>query len=123
MSEPIKPALSPEEWAEVEAQRGPFAGPSRYVTSDDRCYAGCRIDDAGRHAVAAVCLHGQIEGFTHEMVESLRAVANVTLDRDPREPHANPHAAALHRAIADRIEALLPPRTPHDSQSEPSPQR
>ena len=87
MSDDVKPALTPEEWA------GQLRDPH-----------GLDIDGMrGRpHAVAALCLHGQPFGFTwgdvrelDDAVERLCEVGHVDV------------AAVMH--IRDRIEALLPP--------------
>lgn len=97
MSEKVEPALTPEEWAYAVERWRLDDGPSRYVSGDDRCYAGCRIPESDYHATAALCLHGQPFGFTRADVESVRYVSD-WLDRP------NPL-----RDLADRIEALLPP--------------
>lgn len=63
----------------------------------------CEADATGprnspdRHALAALCLHGQPFGFTQEDVDAVLVAADEA-DMDELQ------------SVADRIEALLPPR-------------
>lgn len=99
MTESIRPALTPEEWArqvstgpdgsvEIVVDFGGLVGPHRVVD-----------DPKARHALAALSLHGQPFGFTREDVAMLRSLASdAGLQAEP---------VILH--LAARIEALLPP--------------
>ena len=99
MSEPIKPALTPEEWADPEhnVRRDGFwlyePGQMCLVVGADK--KGVSIEEL-RHAVAALTLYGQPFGFTREHVTILRTCALEFSEY------------GLHD-IADRIAALLPP--------------
>lgn len=100
MSEPITPALTPEEWkagrfvpeqwAEVHVHS---TGELTVRTIDPPAI----FQPLQRHALAALALHGQPLGFTHEDVTMLREVA------------CCPIHVTLCGSLAARIEALLPP--------------
>ena len=60
-----------------------------------------------RHALAALCLHGQPFGFTREMCEAIRELVRRLGAVDPDLGHVFMIGEALE--TADRIEALLPP--------------
>lgn len=62
-------------------------------------------DGSGRHALAALALHGQPFGFTREDVAALWFVIQ------EREGLVGAPQHTL-RSLAERIEALLPPETP-----------
>ena len=64
------------------------------------------VEPKDRHAVAAMALHGQPFGFTHEDVRLLRNSADNVVS-DSNWHYAD--AEALN-ALADRIEKLLPPK-------------
>ena len=88
----MKPALTPEEWADKHKPFGPMYSDSHPETPEEA------------HAIAAKCLYGQPFGFTHEDVEALRGLDDFVLA----------HTSAVRKAstydnLADRIEALLPP--------------
>jgi hypothetical protein len=84
MSE-IKPALTGEEWESVKSDIVPETA-------------------LGGHALAAMALHGQPFGFTHDDVLTLRLAADThDNDLDWKE------RCFKLRDTADRIEALLPP--------------
>src|SRR5690606_30074156 len=122
----IEPALTPEEWeklfsegndGELERERfsiwrydagDPFPVEVRIrsVEEEEHEYtsSGRKVEYASLygqelHALAALALYGQRFGFTHEDVRSLRDLAEELVRDD------------LHD-LADRIEALLPPREP-----------
>lgn len=112
MADPIKPALTPDEWKEGD---GAFWRGDHYVeridVSGEGHYALHIKDKSGRpeqiidtmdpewlHAIAALCLHGQNFGFTWADVVNLRATAL----------HAN-WPGHWADSLADRIAALLPP--------------
>lgn len=113
----VKPALTAEEWADfesygVELSEGSDGVLVQSVSSRGRLdiepaegtIATVDNEDGSRHALAALCLHGQPFGFTREDVELLRAVADA-IQYDPTEDR-------VLRSLAKRIEALLPPETP-----------
>jgi hypothetical protein len=117
-TERVKPALSAEEWAERRVSAGDEAVEAYctlHVGKDGRLYAaaGDGRDYYGKgdglvarpHALAALCLHGQPFGFTREDVRLLRNAAD---DYRDGENHLWPIGGGL-LALADRIEALLPP--------------
>lgn len=101
----ITPALTPEEWAE-------FLRPKERVgiynvTAGD--------GDPARlcHQTAAMNLHGQPFGFTHEMLALLRRMVRQIHDTGSEtewlEVSLDEAERATLRAVADRIAALLPP--------------
>jgi hypothetical protein len=111
-----KPALTPEEWAELCADwysvnRGPYLGwpvadgARRLEIEEDKVEVHLDPDEYtaipqwGLHAVAALCLHGQPFGFTWDDVAMLREEGSV----------GYPETGRKLRDLADRIEALLPP--------------
>jgi hypothetical protein len=94
----VSPALSEAEWSIVQ-QFTTF--PIRGIGP----MAICHIDDP--HAVAAIALHGQPFGFTSQHVAFLRWLADSVLRTDETR-----HAC---RVLADRIQALLPPRDTPDN--------
>jgi len=102
----MKPALTPEEWGQqyIEIGHG-----GREFTFYDDCtvevdsHSGSHVTgyfNTRRHALAALCLHGQPFGFTRSDVEFLRSFGDAQMDIA--------EGPMIH-AIADRIEALLPP--------------
>jgi hypothetical protein len=64
-----------------------------------------RIDIQRRLAVAALALYGLSEGFTRDDVEALRDLSEAYESRPGHGP-----LGISARSIADRIEALLPPK-------------
>lgn len=111
MSDEIEPALTPEEWAarryasdelsEMRLEDGALVvekdtGGAWY--SDEHEYT-----DRDRHALAALALYGQPFGFTRTDVDAIRWAARLLED--------NVIIGKAHGllAVADRIEALLPP--------------
>ena len=102
MTNEIRPALTPEEWADALAW--PHGLKDYLVRPAERIGYG---DDAPSdlHRVAALALHGQPFGFTRE---------DVTLLRESRTEFAASLRASdtdldLLDSLAARIEALLPP--------------
>ena len=94
----IKPALTPEEWAEAADQRALQA-----VLES----ASAEVDawnPPSRHGLAALTLHGQPFGFTWEDVDRVRSVAEPDSDWYREDEWLV--------SLADRIAALLPPREP-----------
>ena len=107
MTDPITPALTPEEWESKE-----LAWPTVALSTtgdkgelsvwdgeldDDSHFV--KVKDSDRHALAALALHGQSFGFTAEDVAEIQKWAK--LDGDHPFSHMD--------RIAARIEALLPP--------------
>ena len=117
----MTPALTPEEWAEMEydatvdnAPYGWQAGESGHVWTNitgDILYVRdgdsvCRIKSPGmRHAVAALCLYDHPNGFTQSDVQLLRDVA----DNSGAWTDQNRDRMTI---VAAKIAALLPPETP-----------
>ena len=105
MSDKIKPALSAAEWiqygddvgvmAEWAADRRPF-GPDRRFTMEEK-----------RHAVAAIALHNQRFGFTHQDEALLNEQAEFY---EHRQFPGDSEIARKIRLLLGRISALLPPR-------------
>ena len=124
-NEPIKPALTPEEWERCRVVRGEewSAGGLVVAFGGDGVSIGHRgegenflietvvgVDGpANRHTVAAACLEGHPDGFTWEDVTLLRGWA--ARDEVERRAILNP---ALHLPsplwnLAERLAAILPP--------------
>ena len=110
----VKPALTPEEWASTTVERWHILiesyGECLDIESDDQDSPGAfgigTSDTEARHALAALCLHGQPFGFTREDVD-LCAVASMEA-----EDGDCPAEAARWQSLADRIASLLPPEAP-----------
>jgi hypothetical protein len=107
VSTETQPALTPEEWARWREGETFFGGMNARrerggimveQDSDDEVW----VNDENRAALAALALHGQPFGFTWEDVDAIRTTATYLHDGGEDQLHA----------IADRIEALLPPREP-----------
>lgn len=110
----VKPALTEQEWASTTVERGHILiesyGECLDIESDDQDSPGAfgigTSDTEARHALAALCLHGQPFGFTREDVVRLRSNATAFAGNG----HRGLDQAARHFTnLADRIEALLPP--------------
>lgn len=99
MSEKIEPALTPEEWATRQRKSG-----ERLQIEHE----GCEIPRGDRAAVAAFCLDGQPNGFTHRHLAALRDTIE-ELEADGTR--TSDEILRLLHETADRIAALLPPRT------------
>lgn len=109
-----KPALTVEEWANLQTADG-------WIDSIDGDLIWNRGDEwhqanlaDGRHGLAALALHGQEFGFTWADEDLLRSLANVKTcgavgDGVTDDTPAFQRAATV-ASLADRIEALLPPR-------------
>lgn len=91
----IQPALTPGQWEEAQQWAASTYG---WGGSDDLV----SLSHWNDHAAAALHLHGQPFGFTHEDVRRVQFAARRFLAM----PIAD--AEALER-LADRIAALLPP--------------
>lgn len=130
-SDDVTPALTPEQWASTPKVyfREPTSrypnGPIDEATSygvelvaknglavwDDSW--GLTVGATERHALAALALHGQPFGFTHEMLDGLKALADlsctcgvVTSEDSDRWDVAMVQVPLL----IERIKALLPPK-------------
>lgn len=125
MTEPIAPALTPEEWAQkhLRLQADSYdsdrnaaveikAGPNYLHLTDHENPRWAVIDQPKeRHALAALALHGQSFGFTREDVATLRLAAEASRVPNGREADSMSQRRNRLRLIAARIEALLPPET------------
>jgi hypothetical protein len=122
VSEPIKPALTPENWfaPKVLFRKPEFKGDEGYGVELIRSKSGkptsdwCTVFDGSwavtlendaRHALAALALHNQPFGFTREDVKMLRE-SQIWADSTDLRVNGEP---ADFEDLADRIEALLPP--------------
>ena len=94
----VSKALSDEEWAEFLA-----------MDETERFFFAKEVFGANE-ATAACALLDQPFGFHHNDVDTLRSLADSGLDRDM----SIKGDALTLRSIADRIEALLPPRGSHE---------
>ncbi len=113
----MKPALTAEEWAELEVEwesedrAGGWAHVESMPEDQTDVYVGAFGEDgvaiAGsyvrRHALAALCLHGQPFGFTRaDMLELHVAIGSL-------ESRSGAGQEDELRDLADRLSALLPP--------------
>lgn len=99
----IEPALSAEEWVEVETAGGCHMEPSEDWSHGRSQYAGAASDAAqeGRlHRAAALCLVGQKFGFTGAMLMAMRDLGHYNQSGED---------TALAERGLDNIEALLRP--------------
>jgi hypothetical protein len=101
MTEPIKPALTAEEWTQVARW------PARIDSDGDLELAGAEdsyfVYGQDRHSVAALALYNQPFGFTREDVNILNNAALLLAERL--------EVAELYANLAARINALLPLET------------
>ena len=98
----VKPALTPEEWA-----RGENDDEHQIEIREEGPYiigAG-GLGPENCHALAALCLHEQLFGFTRDDLAALQRVLQSGLCW---EIDANWGCGHL-RSLTDRISALLPP--------------
>ena len=105
MSDEVKPALTPEEWAS-------FPNWPERITAFGFGWATEEAEKPvyfpTRHGIAAANLHGQPFGFTLDDVDTLRGM----VDSDENPLTAPLEANDFLRSLAARIEALLPPEVP-----------
>lgn len=116
----IAPALTPEEWKggyyysddlRLNRKNAGIGGQPRLnVEVLSHPLGGVTNDQRDLHALAALCLYGQPFGFNAIDVEFLneRADAAEAYGRDLMNDRAM-ESAEKFRALAARIEALLPP--------------
>ena len=96
-----KPALTAQEWADAFDPE---------IHTDALLYEVSYLWGSARpHGVAALCLHGQPFGFTREDVELVRGLRGRPSEYDSSPIEDDDPALD---ALADRIEALLPPEAP-----------
>lgn len=102
MTDEIKPALAPEEWAHIHRER--------MTGFELSCITAHRVERVvGAHAAAAVALKDQTFGFPSDLPFRLR-VAAVALETDAAAFGVdNAGFAATVREAAKLIAALLPP--------------
>lgn len=103
MPDEIRPALSAAEWiqygddlgvmADWAADKEPF-GPERRLTMEEK-----------RHAVAAIALHGQSFGFTHDEEALLQELVRF---HEHRAFAGDAETARSIRLLLTKISALLP---------------
>lgn len=112
MSEKIEPALTPDQWGKLMLDADAWVGHDDDPEPGAIFIAGDWKSPEERHAIAALCLHGQPFGVTREDVEMLRAAEETAKTALDRFVNAYTAATALPNRLADlraRIEALLPP--------------
>lgn len=123
----IAPALTPEQWDEIRERGGTVAqGRQAGAFTEGHTdavavslHTGFRVgyfEGTARHALAALALHGQPFGFTHEMVKALEerlAMADIG-DGDRISSRAEwaeaERETALAREAIAHIAALLQPK-------------
>jgi len=107
----IKNALTAEEWkpgkhGQITWKRWTGSQVEKYkmghmdITND-----GYALNAKDQHAVAAICLHDQPFGFSWEDVEILRKIPFNEAGCERFVGYGGPY-----RRLADRIQALLPPK-------------
>jgi len=109
----MKPAITAEEWEDAQGYwlQGAFSAGFRdrgrlqisLPTSEDRD----DLDPDDRHQLAALALYGQPFGFTREDVAAIREARGPL---DGRCSHFGADEQFDYGSLADRIEALLPPK-------------
>jgi hypothetical protein len=108
VSNDVKAALSPQEWAQARVNANGFRLAHRVSGGGLSFHGHSRthpdvlpylISPEEGHALAALALHGQPFGFTWQDVDVLRYEATQGCTR-----------AAILNMLAYRIAALLPPR-------------
>jgi hypothetical protein len=114
----IKPALTPEEWAKLEAFTDRWRHVARLAEWLETSNAPSLFKEVAKKAVtdphtrAALSLLGQPFGFTHADVKLLRDTALGYESGDFVSQKYGIEIGAQHRELADRLAALLPPQTP-----------
>lgn len=113
VSEEITPALTPEQWKELEptvhlsgtepwgaldlGTHGFFVDEGKRLSLGSSPDEDTSLTPENRHIIAAVCLYGERFGFTQEDVNMLR------------DPHPDAEYFAQLARFAAKIAALLPP--------------
>jgi hypothetical protein len=109
---PIPPALTPLDWA--NASEGHEVGGRQFTARISRqdmqlfTAEDPELDEGDRHALAALCLHEQTFGFSHEDVVALLDAAT-SIEEEWPEEHQKWQDVPRLRSIASRLAALLPP--------------
>ena len=111
-----QPARAIDSWRETKPERRDTDDSTQYVAQMGITYDGCvtlmsrahervEVPPPARHALAALALHAQPFGFTHEDVRAVRRVVEESgaLSSSTRE---------RLRDLAARLAALLPPQEP-----------
>lgn len=102
VSDDVKPALTPEEWAEIADDPEWWADRMQEAAHAASQHLMTYLANPYRHhALAALALYGQPFGFTRDDVAYIRAAANALF-------LPNAFVKPLESA-AKRIESLLPP--------------
>jgi hypothetical protein len=112
----VKPALTPEEWANFKDSGFPLTlscDPPHFVDIGDDVRT-IRVSDS-LHAVAAFCLHRQPFGFTREMLAAVeftlrdysRTLSHMPIS-SPARPFWDEHVTQFGLLVAN-LKALLPP--------------
>jgi hypothetical protein len=104
IGQPVAPALEAEAWAEL---RHRAAAGEAHVDAEGTLRAEGAFRGDERRGLAALALHGEPLGFTWHDVDFIRAA--VLAD----DMHSPDDWFILQR-LADRIAALLPPRSAGD---------
>lgn len=117
------PALTPAEWRTETAMIRDEETPQGYgFIQGGECFhirteeRGVFLSSEKRHALAALCLHGQPFGFTQQDVQRLREKVdhaeadqeNMALAEDEAQEAEAMSEAAWLRSLASRLAALLP---------------
>ena len=105
----VTPALTPEEWGNLFAERGDvYINACRvhgmYMQIPEEEPDDGLVPDDARHAIAALALYRQPFGFAEDAADMVRLAADQIHDE-----WETPELRAVLHAIADRIAALLPP--------------
>lgn len=110
MSEPIKPALTADEWARKSIEIAELHADGKLLVGDYGKPSFLSTEE--RHALAALALYGQPFGFSREDVRIIRKYADAKqADLEWTMAHP-PHADDWHRAIS---EAGIEPKTLFDA--------
>lgn len=115
----IPNALTPEEWVvgyydsrELEIRvKTPGLDGSKRLHVNVRAWplGGTMGDPRDLHALAALCLHGQPFGFTHEECDELRRAITFGEEAWCDSVILNEQSVAVFRSILAKVAALLPP--------------
>jgi len=104
----MKPALTRDQWSNGEVAIGSIdlshSDEGLHIAQGNEIVID-GADQAARHAIAAVMLHGQPGGFTREDVGYLRMMT----EQFQHTEGVYTLMVNQCRGLADRIEALLPP--------------
>lgn len=125
MSEPIKPALTAEEWSPIPEIQWQVNGRNFWLRSSDEDHPGHYVlmlgaerygwsatqVDNHQHGIAALALHGQSFGFTREDARKLAGIIEAYHETESvLEEMLNDQAMFnWFKSLHDRIESFLPP--------------